>query len=137
MKTGDDGDSNQDSSDNIESQSNSHQTKSDETNKDATINANNTDDRNKDSNQDSPFTNKENINKQILDMYFSYGKECERIKNNSKCQDDLNLHIITKDYEDGEYVEINANINDNTISLKGRVKDNEVVIMNVFRVGMK
>ncbi|RDU60405.1 hypothetical protein CQA53_10895, partial [Helicobacter didelphidarum] len=92
---------------------------------DSNANSNNTD---KDSNQDSPLANK-----QIHDMYFSYGEDCKRIKNNSKCQDDLNLHIITKDYKDGEYVEINANINGNTISLKGRVKDNEIIFMNALK----
>ncbi|WP_147290050.1 hypothetical protein [Helicobacter didelphidarum] len=124
MKTGDNEDSNQDSSDKIESQSNSHQTKSERGLKDSTAHSNDTDETSKDSN---------NTSKQILDIYFSYGGDCKRIKNNSKCQDDLNLHIITKDYEDGEYVEINASINGNTKSLKGRVKDNEVIFMNALK----
>ena len=72
--------------------------------------------------------------KEILEIYFSYGEECERVEQEySKCQDDLNLHIITKNYNDGELIELHINVEGENIMIQGRVQDNEVVIKNVFK----
>ena len=44
----------------------------------------------------------ENKHKQILEMYFSYGEECERLQEDSRHSSDVNLHIITQGYGNGE-----------------------------------
>lgn len=51
----------------------------------------------------------------------------------SKCQDDLNLHIITENHNDGELIELHINIEGENVMIQGRVQDNEVVIKNVFK----
>ena len=79
-------------------------------------------------------TTQENKEKQILEIYFSYGKEYEKVEQNySKCQDDLNLHIITKNYNDGELIELHINIEGENMNIQGRIQNNEIVIKNIFK----
>ena len=79
-------------------------------------------------------TTQENKEKQILEIYFSYGKEYEKVEQNySKCQDDLNLHIITENYNDGELIELHINIEGENMNIQGRIQNNEIVIKNIFK----
>ncbi|WP_104717770.1 hypothetical protein [Helicobacter trogontum] len=50
-------------------------------------------------NTDSKNQNKE---KQILEMYFSYGEDMTRLQGDSRHTQDVNLHIKTQGYENGE-----------------------------------
>ena len=79
-------------------------------------------------------TTQENKEKQILEIYFSYGKEYEKVEQNySKCQDDVNLHIITENYNDGELIELHINIEGENMNIQGRIQNNEIVIKNIFK----
>ncbi|WP_246058997.1 hypothetical protein [Campylobacter troglodytis] len=52
--------------------------------------------------------------KEILELYFSYGKEMIKLEgDDSRHSSDLNLHIKTSGYEDGEEVEIVLESSDN------------------------
>ena len=72
--------------------------------------------------------------KEIIEMYFSYGEECKRIKTDSKIESDVNLHIVTQGYKLGESIEMTLESDDGrTINVSGNVNENgEVVIYNVF-----
>ena len=72
--------------------------------------------------------------KEIIEMYFSYGKDCKKIKTNSKIESDVNLHIITQGYKLGESLAITLESDDGrTINASGKVGENgEVVIYNVL-----
>ena len=84
-----------------------------------------------DSNNSQP---KQDSQKEILEMYFSYGEECERIKTDSKIESDVNLHIVTQGYKLGKSLEITLESDDGRIiNASGNVNENgEVVIYNVF-----
>ncbi len=99
--------------------------KSNESNSKSNTTAN-TDSSNSKSTQDSQ--------KEILEMYFSYGEERKRIKTDSKIKSDVNLHIVTQGYKLGESLEITLESDDGrTINANGNVNENgEVVIYNVF-----
>ncbi|TLD79783.1 hypothetical protein [Helicobacter trogontum] len=51
--------------------------------------------------KDSKAT-QENKDKQILEIYFSYGDDMSRLQEYSRHTQDVNLHIITQGYGDGE-----------------------------------
>ena len=72
--------------------------------------------------------------KEIIEIYFSYGEECKRIKTDSKIESDVNLHIVTQGYKLGESIEITLESDDGrTINAGGNVNENgEVMIYNVF-----
>ncbi|TLD84806.1 hypothetical protein LS69_009800 [Helicobacter sp. MIT 05-5294] len=42
---------------------------------------------------------RESLSNKIIEVYFSYGEECSEVEQYSKCQDDMNLHIIVEDYK--------------------------------------
>ena len=86
----------------------------------------NTDSSNSQSTQDSQ--------KEIIEMYFSYGEDCKNIKTDSKIESDVNLHIVTQGYKLGESIEITLESDDGrTINAGGNVNENgEVMIYNVF-----
>ena len=51
--------------------------------------------------KDSKAT-QENKDKQILEMYFSYGEDMARLQGDSRHTQDVNLHIKTQGYSNGE-----------------------------------
>lgn len=77
----------------------------------------------------------------IIEIYWSYGEDCIRLKNKSRHYSDLNVHVITRDYDEGDQVCVTISANGkkklseklDEITLSGSVNDNEVVFMNVFR----
>ncbi|MGX3046160.1 hypothetical protein [Helicobacter sp. T3_23-1056] len=77
---------------------------------------------------------KQDSQKEIIEMCFSYGEECERIKTDSKIESNVNLHIVTQGYKLGESIEITLESDDGRIiNAGGNVNENgEVVIYNVF-----
>lgn len=80
--------------------------------------------------KDSKAT-QENKDKQILEMYFSYGEECERLQEDSRHSSDVNLHIITQGYNNGEEVEVELGTRTQKIIVNGKVNNNEVVIQDI------
>ena len=76
----------------------------------------------------------ENKHKQILEIYFSYGEECERLQEDSRHSSDVNLHIITQGYNNGEEVEIRLESSHNQILItRGIIRDNQAIITNPFK----
>lgn len=88
---------------------------------------------NTDSNESSAQSTQDS-QKEIIEMYFSYGKECKNIKTDSKIESDVNLHIITQGYNKGESLTITLESDDGRIiNASGNVGENgEVVIYNVL-----
>ena len=83
--------------------------------------------------KDSKAT-QENKDKQILEMYFSYGEECERLQEDSRHSSDVNLHIITQGYNNGEEVEVRLESSlDKVFSVSGIIQDNQIMITNPFK----
>ena len=61
---------------------------------------------NADSNESSAQSTQDS-QKEIIEMYFSYGEEMIRLEgNDSRHSNDMNLHIVTSGYENGEEVEV-------------------------------
>jgi len=117
-----------DDKDNLASELKENQfTESDETNNKNSNTRNNKQEAN---NKNS----KETKNKQILETYFSYGEECKRLQDISKHSSDINLHIKTQGYDDGEVIEMTIKSGDSIFTLHGKVKNNEVIIENVFKI---
>ncbi|TLD82765.1 hypothetical protein LS81_006920 [Helicobacter trogontum] len=67
-------------------------------------------------------------------MYFSYGDDMARLQEHSRHSSDVNLHIITQGYEEGEEVEVRLESSTNEVLMvHGIIQDNQVVIMNLFK----
>ncbi|WP_257005479.1 hypothetical protein [Helicobacter pullorum] len=82
-------------------------------------------------NTDSKNQNKD---KQILEVYFSYGEECERLQEDSRHSSDVNLHIKTQGYNNGEEVEVRLESSNNQVLIvRGIIQDNQAVITNIFK----
>ena len=73
--------------------------------------------------------------KEILEMYFSYGKEMVRLEgDDSRHSNDMNLHIVTSGYENGEEVKVMLESSDNQkFVVCGKIQNNEVIIKNVVK----
>lgn len=71
--------------------------------------------------------------KQILDMYFSYGNDKIKLNDISRHSKDINLHLKTQGYSEREGVEVKVKTQDNSFILKGKVNNNEVFIKNAFK----
>ena len=74
----------------------------------------------------------ENKDKEILEIYFSYGEECERLQEDSRHTQDVNLHIKTQGYSNGEEIHITLEIQGEKLSVSGIIQDNQAIIMNVL-----
>ena len=82
--------------------------------------------------KDSKAT-QENKDKQILEVYFSYGEECERLQEDSRHSSDVNLHIITQGYNNGEEVEVLIKTNNDEFNLQGKINNNEAILYDIFK----
>lgn len=80
--------------------------------------------------KDSKAT-QENKDKQILEVYFSYGDDMARLQGDSRHSSDVNLHIITQGYNNGEEVEVELGTRTQKIIVNGKVNNNEVVIQDI------
>lgn len=69
----------------------------------------------------------------MLEICFSYGNDMIRLQGDSRHSSDLNLHIITQGYENGEEVEVRLESSlDKVFSVSGIIQDNQALFMNVF-----
>lgn len=71
--------------------------------------------------------------KQITQIYFSYGKDKIKLDETSRHYKDLNLHIQTQGYEEGEEVEVELEFRGQSIVVCGVINDNQATIMNIFK----
>ena len=74
----------------------------------------------------------ENRDKQILEIYFSYGEDTTRLQGDSRHTQDVNLHIKTQGYNNGEEIHITLEIQGEKLSVSGIIQDNQAIIMNVL-----
>ena len=74
----------------------------------------------------------ENKDKQILAIYFSYGEDTTRLQGDSRHTQDVNLHIKTQGYSNGEEIHITLEIQGERLSVSGIINDNQATIMNVL-----
>lgn len=74
----------------------------------------------------------ENKEKKMLEICFSYGNDMIRLQGDSRHSSDVNLHIITQGYEEGEKIHIALEIQGKSHSIIGRINDNQAIILNVF-----
>ena len=91
------------------------------------------------SNESSPKSSKNSnkdsqTQKEILEMYFSYGKEMTRLKSDdSRFTKDINLHLATQGYNKGEVIDIELERNNQTFSTQATIdKNGKTIIKNVF-----
>ena len=86
----------------------------------------NTDSSNPQSTQDSQ--------KEIIEMYFSYGEEMVRLENDdTQFTKDINLHLATQGYNKGEVINIELERNNQTFSAQATIDENgKAIIKNVF-----
>lgn len=75
----------------------------------------------------------ENKHKQILEIYFSYGEGCGRLQEDSRHSSDVNLHIITQGYENGEEVELLIKTSSDEFSLQGKINNNKATLYDIFK----
>ena len=81
--------------------------------------------------KDSKAT-QENKDKQILEIYFSYGDDTTRLQGDSRHTQDVNLHIKTQGYSNGEEIHTTLEIQGKKLSVSGIIQDNQAIIMNVL-----
>ncbi|TQR61058.1 hypothetical protein [Campylobacter troglodytis] len=66
-------------------------------------------------------------------MYFSYGKEMIKLEgDDSRHSSDLNLHINTSGYEDGEMIRLNIEFNKQNFNIQVGIRNKEAIIMNIL-----
>ena len=76
----------------------------------------------------------ESKDKQILVIYFSYGEDTTRLQGDSRHTQDVNLHIITQGYNNGEEVEVKLESSlGEVLIVRGIIQDNQAIIMNPFK----
>ena len=74
----------------------------------------------------------EKQDKEILEIYFSYGDGTTRLQGDSRHTQDVNLHIITQGYSNGEEIHTTLEIQGKKLSVSGIIQDNQAIIMNVL-----
>ncbi|MGX2973442.1 hypothetical protein ACWIX0_14305, partial [Helicobacter sp. T3_23-1059] len=85
----------------------------------------NTDSSNPQSTQDSQ--------KEILEMYFSYGEEMIRLENDdTRFTKDINLHLTTQGYNKGEVINIELERNNQTFSTQATIDENGKAIKKMY-----
>ena len=72
--------------------------------------------------------------KEILEMYFSYGKEMIKLEGkNTRFTKDLNLHLATQAYNKGDLINIELKRNNQTFNMQATIDENgKSIIKNVF-----
>ena len=91
-----------------------------------------TDTESKESKETQEKQDKEKQDKEILEIYFSYGEDTTRLQGDSRHTQDVNLHIITQGYSNGEEIHITLEIQGEKLSVSGIIQDNQAIIMNVL-----
>ncbi|WP_394998156.1 hypothetical protein [uncultured Helicobacter sp.] len=75
----------------------------------------------------------ENKEKQILEIYFSYGEDTTRLQGDSRHTQDVNLHIKTQGYNNGEEVEVLIKTSNDKFNLQGKINNNEAILYDIFK----
>ncbi|STQ84427.1 lipase family protein [Helicobacter fennelliae] len=84
------------------------------------------------SSKDSQST--QDSQKEILEMYFSYGKEMIKLEgDDSRHSNDMNLHIVTSGYENGEEVKLSIEFNRQNFNIQVNIHNNKASIMNILQ----
>ncbi|TLE02648.1 hypothetical protein LS77_009910 [Helicobacter bilis] len=65
-------------------------------------------------------------------MYFSYGEDKIRLNETSRHSQDINLHIKTQGYEEGERLDLTLEFQGKTYQTTATIRDNQAIILNVF-----
>ena len=91
---------------------------------------------NESSSKSSKNSNKDSqTQKEILEMYFSYGEEMIKLEgDDSRHSNDMNLHIVTSGYENGEEIEIALNTKNGIFILNANVENNQAAIKNITNI---
>ncbi|MGX2973306.1 hypothetical protein [Helicobacter sp. T3_23-1059] len=85
----------------------------------------NTDSSNSQSTQDSQ--------KEIIEMYFSYGEEMVKLEDDdSRHSNDMNLHIKTSGYNDDEQMEMEVRTQGESFIINVIIHNNQALLKNVF-----
>ncbi|PAV00099.1 hypothetical protein B9T66_03915 [Helicobacter sp. TUL] len=66
-------------------------------------------------------------------MYFSYGEDTTRLQGDSRHTQDVNLHIITQGYSNGEEVEVLIKTSNDKFNLQGKINNNEAILYDIFK----
>ena len=77
----------------------------------------------------------------VTEIFWSYGEDHKRLSDKSRFYVDMNLHVKTKNYNDGDTVNITLKNDDEQplfgttqkLNLSGTVSNNEVIFENVLR----
>lgn len=86
----------------------------------------------KESKETQEKQDKEKQEKEILEIYFSYGDDTTRLQGDSRHTQDVNLHIKTQGYSNGEEIHTTLEIQGKKLSVSGIIQDNQAIIMNVL-----
>lgn len=70
--------------------------------------------------------------KQITEIYFSYGEDKIKLKDISRHSQDINLHIKTQGYSEGEEVDLTLEFQEKTFQISATIRDNQATILNVL-----
>ena len=72
--------------------------------------------------------------KEIVDIWFSHSDEQIKIDDISRFYVDLNVHILTKNYREGELVKATINTGTEEFDVFGKVNEaNQAVVTNIFQ----
>lgn len=74
----------------------------------------------------------ENKEKKMLEICFSYGNDMIRLQGDSRHTQDVNLHIITQGYEEGERLDLTLEFQGKAYQTTATIRDNQAIILNVF-----
>ena len=69
----------------------------------------------------------------MLEICFSYGNDMIRLQGVSRHSSDVNLHIKTQGYSNGEEIHTTLEIQGKKLSVSGIIQDNQAIIMNIFK----
>ncbi|QOQ95487.1 hypothetical protein [Helicobacter cinaedi] len=75
----------------------------------------------------------ENKEKKMLEICFSYGNDMIRLQGVSRHSSDLNLHIITQGYENGEKVEVLIKTSNDKFNLQSKINNNRAILYDIFK----
>ena len=65
-------------------------------------------------------------------MYFSFCEEMIKLDSDSRHSNDMNLHIKTSGYEDGETLDLQGNLNGKDFNIKVAIYNNQAIVKNIF-----
>ena len=74
----------------------------------------------------------ENKEKKMLEICFSYGNDMIRLQGDSRHSSDVNLHIKTQGYEEGERLDLTLEFQGKAYQTTATIRDNQAIILNVF-----